>query len=114
VTSDVGEEQLQAVGRSDDRLGIDLRRLDLGRLLLLGCGGRASLRDLETDGLELTLKLGDFLLAEIVLERKRLQLHGLDEAALLGGLHHRAGALVLEQFVQMLVRQRRLSVLSSP
>ena len=53
---------------------------------------------------------------ELVLERERLELGRLDEAALLGALDERLAPVGLEQFGQLVLRQvlcHVLSVLSS-
>src|SRR6266566_3452165 len=103
VASDVREEELQAVGRPDENLG-----LRLGDFLSL-LGFRVVLLDrlanLEADRLELTLKLLGVCLAEIVLQGERLDLRRLDEAALFGALHEHAGVLGLEQLVHLVLRQ---------
>ena len=63
------------------------------------------LADLEPDALELARQLLDFLVVELVLERERLELGRLDEAALLGALDDGADLIRLEQFVQLVLRQ---------
>src|SRR5262249_9222838 len=104
VASDVGEEELQAVGRADQNLGLRLEGLLLG---LRGLAVRLvdRLADLEADCLELTLELLGVLLAEVVLQNERLDLRGLDEAALLGALYECAGMLGFEQLVHLVLRQ---------
>ena len=83
VAADVGQEELQAVaGALDGRP----RRSTASALL----GGRA---DLEADRLELVRDLGDLLVAEVELERERLELCRLDVAALFGGLDQGAARL---------------------
>src|SRR5207249_11368077 len=95
------EEELEAVGGARERV-----RLDRGRLGLLGLdGGRLRLADLETDPLELTRDLLDLDLAEVVLEGERLEVGGLDEAALLRALDERARVVCVKQFVQLIGRQ---------
>ena len=80
VPADVGQEELKAVGRADDRVGIRLLGLFLlGGLLALS----PRLADLEADRLELTRELLDLLLAEVVLDGEGLELYGLDMTALL-------------------------------
>ena len=66
---------------------------DDGRSLL---GGSA---DLEADGLELVRHLGHLLVAEVELERERLQLGGLHVAALLRDLEEVATGLCVERFM---------------
>ena len=63
------------------------------------------LADLEPDRLELTLKLLGVFLAEVVLQRERLNLRRLDEAALFSALHECAGMLGFEQLVHLVLRQ---------
>src|SRR5262249_11731855 len=74
VATDVGEEQLERVGGTRERLGsphLGLRGL-LFLLLLLARALRRA--DLETDGLELALQRLGFVLVELVLEDERLEL----------------------------------------
>jgi len=98
VPADVGEEELQAVGRAGDRDGgsglLLLRRL--GRLLALllrglglrrGSDGRA---DLEPGALELPRQLFALVVVQLELVREGLELGELDEAALLRALDDRA------------------------
>ena len=109
VLADVGEEELQAVARArrcvglvDDGLGLRLR------VLLLG----DRLAHLEPDALELLDEIGDLGLAEVVLDRERLELGRFDPAALLARLQEGAGALGLKQFVQLALSQVGIDVLS--
>ncbi len=96
VAPDVGQEELEAVGRSDDRVEIGLlRRLLLGLFRLLALLG-GSVTDLEADGLELARELLDVRLAEIVLDDERLELDRLDVAALLALLDERASLLAFK------------------
>src|SRR5205085_1162609 len=104
VAPDVRKEELQAVGRADENLRLRLRSL-LFRLLGLGVGLLGRLADLEPDRLELTLKLLGVFLAEVVLQRERLDLRRLDEAALFSALHECAGMLGFEQLVHLVLRQ---------
>jgi len=104
VAPDIREEELQAVGRTDEHV-----RLRLGSLLV-GLVGLSAvllgrLANLEADRLELALKLLGVFLAEVVLQRERLDLRRLDEAALFGALHERAGMLGFEQLVHLVLRQ---------
>jgi len=98
VPADVGEEELQAVGRAGDRDGgsglLLLRRL--GRLLALllrglglrrGSDGRA---DLEPGALELPRQLFALVVVQLELVREGFELGELDEAALLRALDDRA------------------------
>jgi hypothetical protein len=90
VAADVGEEELQAVGRSDDRVRV---RRNRGRLL----GAlRFRLSDVEADCLELARQLLDLVVGEVVFQSEGLELRLLDEAALLGGLDDRPATLALE------------------
>ena len=54
----------------------------------------------------------DLGLAEVVLDRERLELGRLDPAALLARLDQRAGALGLKQFGQLALSQVGIDVLS--
>jgi hypothetical protein len=108
VASDVGEEELEAVSRAGDRVGLVLRLAGL-LLLLVGFGTR----DLDGVGLELALKELGLLFAEIVLERERVELGSLQMATvLLGALDQRLYVLGLEQFDELVLRQLGPSVLS--
>ena len=112
VPADVGEEELQAVGRAARRRsGLGGGELRLLLLFLLRLGGRRGgrRRDLEPDALELGRQLFDVLVVQVELERERLELGGLQVAALLRGLDHGAGLIGLEQFVQLVLRQGPLS-----
>ena len=109
VAADVGEEELQAVGGAGgDRDGsrLDLLLLLLGFLLGLVLGG-ARLPDLEAEGLQLARELLRLLLGQVVLEHERLELGGLDQAALLRALDERLDLLRLNQFDQLVLRQSR-------
>jgi hypothetical protein len=97
VAADVGEEELEAVGRADDRLRVDLPLAGGGSLGLLGLGAR--LANLEPDRLELARELLDLFLTEIVLDCERLELDRLDVAALLTLLDEGARLLALQQFL---------------
>jgi len=91
VAADIGEEELQAVARARGARGRDrLRRL----LLRLGLGRR--LADLEPDALELAGELVDLVLVQLELEGERLQLGGLDIAALFRAGDDRPRLLSLE------------------
>jgi len=79
--------------------------LDRHGLGLLDLGGRLRLADLEPDPLELARHLFDLDLAEVVLERERLEVGGLDEAALLRALDEGAGMVSVKQFVELIGRQ---------
>jgi hypothetical protein len=108
VAADVGEEELQAVGRAGELRGGRRLRLWLrlgGRLLLLRLALRGRLADLETDPLELARQFLDLLLVEVELERERLELRRLDVAALLGALDEGARLVGLQQFVKLVLRQ---------
>src|SRR5207248_4954062 len=108
VAADVGEEELQAVGRAargGSSLGSGELRLLLLFLLSL-CGRR---RDLEPDLLQLRGQLLDILVGEVELNRERLELRRLQIATLLRDLDHRAGLVGLQQFVQLILRQGLLS-----
>src|SRR5688500_13295413 len=103
VPADVREEELQAVARPVDRVGG--RRGSFHRL------ARGS-ADLEPDRLELVRHLGHLVVAEIELERKRLELGGLNEAALLGALDQVATCLGVKNLVHGVLSQLFLTVLS--
>ena len=108
VAADVGEEQLEAVGRAGDGAGLVLL---LGGLLLVGVG--FGLGDLDVVGLELALEQLGILLADVVLEHERLELGGLELASvLLGALDERLHVLRFEEFDELVLRQRPVSVLS--
>ncbi len=116
MAADVGEEELEAVSGSGRDSG-DGGRLDLHLLLLLGLLrvlllARARLSDLEAERLQLAGELLRFIVGQVVLEHERLELHGLDEPALLGPFHERLDLLRLNQFDQLVLRQRETSVLS--
>ena len=86
VLADVGEEELQAVGRAAGRrCGLGGGELRLLLLFLLGLGGGRGgrRRDLEPDALELGRQLLDVLVVQVELERERLELGRLEVAALL-------------------------------
>jgi hypothetical protein len=106
VTTDVGEEELQAV-RSAAHRSCVVRRDGGGRLGLLG-----RLADLEPDRLELAGQLLHLLFSEVVLERERLELGRLDEPALLGALDQQARLIAFKQLVHLILRQVSLVVLS--
>jgi hypothetical protein len=117
VAADVGEEQLQAVGRARDLGG----RLEPGGLLLggraLGVGRGGGLgsaggsADLEPDALELGRQLLDLLVGQVELERERLQLGRLEVPTLLRPFDERARLVGLEQLVQLILGQCLLSPL---
>ena len=88
VPADVGQEELQAVSRSL----LHGRGHDRGGLLCRGA-------DLDADRLELVGYLGHLLVAEIQLERERLELSGLHVAALLCTLEEVATGLGVKRFV---------------
>ena len=54
-------------------------------------------------------QLLDLLVVQVELDGERLELSGLQIAALLRGLDHGAGLIGLEQFVQLILRQGLLS-----
>src|SRR5262249_16700190 len=70
------------------------------RRLLLG----ARLAHLEADPLELAGQILDVGVVELVLEGERLELCGLDPAALLAGLEHGLRSLGLEKLGQLILR----------
>src|SRR6266508_169160 len=73
VATDIGEKELQAVARPLDRAGCNLDFL--GRFV-------DGWSDLEPDRLQLVRELGHFVVAEVKLERERLELSRLNVAAL--------------------------------
>ena len=91
------------------RLGRLLRLLLLVGVLVRG--GR--LTHLETDALELAGELLDLALVEIVLERERLELCGLEISALLGALDEGLRLVGIKQFVKLVLCQLSLSALAS-
>jgi hypothetical protein len=118
VAADVGEEELEAVGRAGDGDGRNRRLLFLllfvlvlGLLLRLGGDGagcrlsRIGLADLETRPLELAGQLFDLLLVEILLGGERLDRSGVDVAAFLGAFDDRTDLIRLEQFLQLVLSQ---------
>ena len=65
-------------------------------------------------GLELALQQLGVFLADVVLEHERLELGGLELASvLLGALHERLHVLRFKEFHELVLRQRRVSVLSN-
>ncbi len=90
MATDVGQEELKAVGGADDRARGG--RLGLGLHNLFG----RRLANLEADGLELARELLHVGLFELVLEGECLELGRLDMAALFRGLNEGAGSLSLE------------------
>jgi hypothetical protein len=116
VPADVGEEELQAVGGARDRDGGSgcLFLLRLSRLLVLllrrlgARRGSSRLADLEPGALELPRELFALVVVELELGGERLELGGIDEAALLGGLDDDADLVGLEQFVELVLRQGSL------
>src|SRR5437764_3316272 len=104
VAPNVREEELQAVGRPDEHVRLRLGSLLVG-LVGLSAALLGRLANLEADRLELALKLLGVFLAEVVLQRERLDLRRLDEATLFGALHERAGVLGFEQLVHLVLRQ---------
>ena len=78
MPADVRQEELEAVAGADRGRG-----LGGDRDLLLGLPRAA---DVEADRLELLRDVGDLLVAQVELERERLELGRLDVAALLGAL----------------------------
>jgi len=110
VTADVREEELKAVGGARE----DMRLDRLGGLFLLGLllrlGGR--LAHLEPDALELAGQLLDLVLVQVVLERERLELGGLEIPALLSALDEGLRLVGIKQFVQLVLCQLSLSALT--
>ena len=95
--------------RGDDgRLRLLLLLGLLGVLLLAG----ARLPDLQAERLQLAGELLRLLVVQVVLEHERLELGGLDEPALLRALDERLDLFRLNQFDQLILRQRETSVLS--
>ncbi len=114
MAADIGEEELEAVGRAGDGDG---RRRSLVLLLLfvlvvdlvLRLGddgsGRDRLADLEPRALELPRQLLDFLLIELLLDGERRDRGGIDVAALLRALDDGPDLIRLEQFLQLVLSQ---------
>ena len=110
MPADVGEEELQAVGRAAAPRQRPRRRRappPSPSPSLLGLGGRR--RDLEPDRSSSVRQLLDLGLVQVELERERLELGRLEVAALLRALDHRLGLIRLEQLVQLVLRQGLLS-----
>jgi hypothetical protein len=107
VLADVGEEELEAVGRTGDRDGRHRGLVVLLLLVLLGVvarffggGGAGNGRtDLEAGALELARQLLGFLLVEVLLGGKRLDRGRIDVAALLRPFDDRADLIRLEKFL---------------
>ena len=110
MAADVGQEELQAVAGAGLHLrlrgGLELRD---GLVVL---GGRGALADLEADPLQLAPELLDVEVAQLVFEGERLELGGLDEAALLRTLEQRPGPVGLKQFGHLVLRQKPRATLS--
>ena len=103
VATDVGEEQLQAVSGTRERLRLpDLR---LGGLLLLLGGLGLRVTDLEPDRLELTCQRLRVMRSQLVLGDECVELGRLDETALLGAFDERLHLLGLEQFIELILGQ---------
>ena len=102
MLADVGQEELQAVARARRRVGLVDHRLGL-RLRVLLLDDRFA--HLEPDALKLAHHLLHLGIAEVVLDRERLELGRLDPAALLTGRDQRDGALGLKQFGQLALGQ---------
>jgi hypothetical protein len=110
VLADVGEEELETVGRARD---CDGRRRSLVLLLLLLLvlllglvgdrdGDRRSgscLADLKSGALELARQLLDFLLVEVLLGGERRDGDRIDVAALLSTLDDGTDLIRLEKFL---------------
>ena len=101
MASDIGEEQLKAVGSARDRVSLVLRLRGLFFLRI-----RVGMRDLDAVRLELALKELGLFLAEIVFERERFELRGFEMASVLfSALDQRLQVLRLEQFDELVLRQ---------
>src|SRR5437667_9210229 len=90
------------------RLGRLRGLLLLGLLLRLGGG----LAHLEPDALELAGQLLDLVLVQVVLERERLELGGLEVATLLSTLDESLRLVGIKQFVELILCQLSLSALT--
>jgi hypothetical protein len=91
--------------RNSWRLGCGLFGGLLGLLLLFADG----LTHLEPDPLELAGQLLDVVVVELVLERERLELGGLEVATLLCSFDEQAGLVGVKQFVKLILGQIVLS-----
>jgi hypothetical protein len=102
VAAYVGEEELQAVGRTRDGTRLVLRLLGL----LLGRVGAFRMRDFDAVRLQLTLEQLGLVLAEVVLEHESLDI-GAGEVAsvLLAALDEGLHVLGFEQFDQLVLSQ---------
>ena len=100
MPSDLGQEELKPIADSRALAGLVDDFLGLHAGLLLG----PRLAHLEPDPLELARELLDVRVGELVLDRERLQLGRLDQAALLPRLEHRLRAFALEQADQLNLR----------
>jgi hypothetical protein len=102
VLADVGQEELQAVPGARRRVGLVDDRLRLGlRVLLLD----HRFAHLEAGALKLAHHFLELRLAQVVLDRKRLELGRLDPTPLLPCLDQRPRALRLKQFRQLVLSQ---------
>ncbi len=110
MPSDVGEEELEAVGGTDHGGGLGCgrcggRRASNGRLGLLA----SACADLDSDRLELALKLLGLVVGKVVLESEGLELGRLEEATLLGALDEDARRLRLKKLSHLVLRQERFT-----
>jgi hypothetical protein len=89
VATDIGQEELEAVGGAREDVGLGRLGGLLLLLLLHGLCGR--LAHLEPDALELAGQLLDFVLVELVLEGERLELGSFEVTTLFSALDERLG-----------------------
>jgi hypothetical protein len=97
VAADVGEEELQAVAGAAGNVGLVRDRLD--DLLV---GGGEGLAHLDAEPLELVPDLLQLDVGELVLERERLELRGLQETAFLSAVYEQPDVLGLEHLLRLI------------
>ncbi len=113
MLADVGEEELEGVRGTAQRLGGPHGRLLRFALALLLVGRLHRRTDLEPHRLELALDLLELVVRELVLGLEHLELRGVHPAALLGALDQGAELVRLEQFDELVLRQAGVSPFDS-